>query len=498
MATRDLKSRRYRRLMNGSSSRLAAHHAARQHKRAAQVEVPYRRATDVDLDAVMGEPAGTLGSVRVWRTLILHPKEPMPAREFAPSSGAEVWTLNGQTHVNRSDAHFKNKRVGLDALVGHLFVEVELDGLSADAKADVITTSRHTMAQREVGSRLEEAIDEILAEDDELQQWNKKIQEEAFKRAASQQIAGLQAALRAFDLTFKGKKTIIVRGPGTAKGPKPSPEPPPPISPLYADPKDVFGFRMVGRDTIRIKRGSTASVQLEADAIDGYFDEGKRLSLQFVPDLGDTLRVVGRDSLLDGRMRIRIKAAKDAPITQVTLNATCLTPAQILNAHVEVEVVEATPARLPSEQKHTTGYKEEEVEVDMPPPVEVHYKDDPEHPWLAGWTENTVGQYQAGVAHVNGDYKELVELRRDLPKSQHRDITNVYIAPIAMTIVGLAEAERDAPKDEKGNDVSLHEHYLHAALRSAALSSIFAIRYMRKRGGLLRLAEDDESVEAAA
>jgi hypothetical protein len=496
MTTQTQTGRKYRRLMSGSSSRLAANHAARQHKAAAGVQVPYRRATDVDLDVVMNEPTGALGTVRVWRTLVMHDTERLPAREFAPSVGAEVWTLNGQTHVTRSDAHFKNKRVGLDGLVGHLLVEVELDWLSPDAKSDVITTGRHTKAQREIGTRLEEAIDEVLAEDDELQEWNTKIHEEAFKRAASQQITGLRAALRAFNLTFKGKKKIVVPGSGTATRPRPHPTPPPPISPLYPYPKDVFGFRMVVRDTIRVKRGSTASVQLEADGIDGYFDDPARLSLQFVPDLGEKLRVVGRDSLVDGRMRIRMKAATDAPITEVSLHATCLTPDKILNADVAVEVVE--PATRPGTQrKKSTGRKEEEVEAETPPHVEVHYKDDPEHPWLPGWTDQTVGEYQAGVAHINGDYKELVDLRNDLGKNQHEDVTNVYIAPIAMMLVGIADAETEAPKDEKGNDVALHDHYRNAALRSAALSSIFAIRYMRRKSGLLRLLDDEDPAEAA-
>ncbi len=262
---------------------------------------------------------GTLGSVRLWRTVILHETESMPAREFAPSRGAEIWTLNGQTHVARADAHFKTKRVGLEALVGHLLVEVELDGLSADAKADVITTSRHTRAAREIGNRLDEAIDQVLAEDDDLQDWNTKIREAAFKRAASQRISGLENALRAFNLTFKQKKTILVPGPGGHTGPKPEPKLPDPISPLHDHPEDIFQFRKVLRRTVRVRRGSTGSVQLEADATDGYFDDSGRLSLQFVPDLGDKLRIVGRDSLVDGRMRIRLKASPDAPLTDLSL-----------------------------------------------------------------------------------------------------------------------------------------------------------------------------------
>jgi hypothetical protein len=487
---------RKRRYMSGSSSRLAAHYAERQHKSAAGIHVPYRRFTELDLDAVMGEPAGTLGSVRVWRTIVLHDKESKPAREFAPPRGAEVWTLNGQTHVTRSDAHFKSKRVGLDALVGHLLVAVDLDGLSADAKADVITTGRHTRAQREIGTRLEDAVDQVLGEDDQLEHWNTKIREAAFKKAASQQIAGLEKALRAFSLTFKRKKTIPVPGTGDRKYARPQPKLPDPISPLHEHPRDVFGFRMVVRDTIKVRRGSTGSVQLEADALDGYFDDANRLSLQFVADLGDKLRIVGRDSLEGGRMRIRMKATRDAPLVAVKLNATCVTPVQVLTAVIDVEVVEPTARKAPRDSDNSKG-QQQEIEIETPPPVEVHYQYDKDHSWLEGWNEETVGEYKTGIAHINGDYSELVNLRKELPKSAHDDITNVYIAPIAMTIVGLADAERDAPKDADNGEIELPDHFRRAAMRSAALSSIFALRYMNKSGGFL-VGSDDEGNGADA
>ncbi len=478
---------RYRRRMSGSSSRLAAHYAQRQHKSTTETEVPYRRATVVDLDVAMAQPAGTMGSVRVWRTVVLHQKENFPAREFAPASGAEVWTLNGQTHVTRSDAHFRSKRVGLDALVGRLLVEVELDGLSRDAKAEVVTTARYTRAQKEIGTRLDEAIDEVLSDDDDLKRLNEQIREEAFKRAASQRIAGLDAALRAFGLTFQRMQKVNVPGGEKGKRPRPEPSTPPPIHPLHPYPRNVFRFRTALRERIRVKRGSTASIQLEADAVDGYFDEASRLSLQFVPSLGEKLRIVGQDSLVDGRMRIRMKAARDAPLAEVVLHASCVTPRGILNAEIPVEVVEPAPSRGPSPTKH--GQSEIEMPVSGPPRVEVHYENDKEHPWPTGWTAKTVGEFAAGVAHVNGDFEELVKLRRDLPASQHSDITNVYIAPVAMSIVGLEDAESEPPKNEKGEDVPLHGHYRDAALRAAALSSIFAIRYMRKAGMVL---EGDE------
>ena len=60
-----------------------------------------------------------------------------------------------------------------------------------------------------------------------------------------------------------------------------------------------------------------------------------------------------------------------------------------------------------------------------------------------------------------------------------------------MTLVGLAESEQNAPKGEDGKDLELHEHFRTAALRSAALSSLFAIRYMNKSGMLGAMPDED-------
>lgn len=489
-----VSTRTYRRYMSGIASRLGSHHQERQHKSRSGTSVPYRRFSDLDLDAIMGELPGTHGTVRVWRTIVLHEIERNPAREYAPARGAEMWTLNGQTHSTRSDRHFANKKIGLEALVGHLLVEVELDGLSADAKANVVTTARHTRAQREIGAQLQDAIDQIISEDDQLHEWNERIREDAFRRAAEHKIAGLDDALRAFGLTFKRKRKVKRPNNDGGRARRP-PTPLAPIAPLHEHPTDVFGFRMVSRETIEITRGRTASVQLEADAFDGYFDDPSRLSLQFVPTIGDDVRVTSRDSLEGGRMRIRMKAGDDAPLQMLKLFAVCVTPARTFTHEIDVEVVEAAPSgSTHNGSAPGRGKTEIEEEIDAPPQVTVHFKDR-EPRWPAGWTDETVGEYDlAGVAMINGDFAELVRLRNALPMNRQADITNVYTAPIAMTLIGLADAARDAPTDEEtGDDAALPDHFRKAALRAAALSSIFAIRYMNKSGGLLASeASDDE------
>lgn len=485
------------RFMDGIASRLAAHHADRQHKSRSGIEVPYRRPSTIDLSAEIND-GNDYGKVKLWRTVVMNSGQSNPAREFAPSSSAELWTLNGQTHNKRSDRHFGSKRVGLDALIGHLVVEVELDGLSADAKSMIITTGRHHRAKRALGDRLEEAIDRDLAGDTRLQELNREVREEAFRKVSQHRISGLDKALRAFNLLVKRPRTV--RKPGKKGGASPPPRPKPlePISPLHEHPAEVFQFRTVFRKAVHVQRGHCASVQLEADAVDGYFDEGNptALSLQFVPDLGEKLRMVGLDSLEGGRMRIRFRAAKDAPLTETQLAASCLPPnaSAPLSAVIPVEVVEAREPR--KRPLGSTQRTHEEVEEDAPPTVVVAYEEarGEGHSWeqagLSDWTHETVGQYKTGIAYINGDYVELTKVRDALPREQHADITNVYIAPLAMTLVGLAESETSAPKDEDGNDLVLHDHFRASALRSAALSALFAIRYM-DTSGLLDLTPED-------
>ena len=480
------------RYMGGIASRLQAHHNARSHKqRSTSIEVPYRRSSIVNLDAELGAAPGTHGTVRVWRTVILNPKESSPAREFSFASAAEMWTLNGQTHHGRPDRHFSSKRIGLDALRGHLVVEVELDDLSPDAKSLVVTTSRTNRSRRQIGAKIEEAIDQVIASDDKLKALNQQIREEAFRKASSQQITGLDKALRQFGLLVRRPKAITVTEPGTARDRKRKPtiNPLDAIAPLHTHPKDVFQFRTVLRERIRVKQGKTASVLLEVDAIDGYFDgSGASLSLQFVPDIGEKLRFTSQDSLEGGRMRIRIRAARDAPLIETKLIASCLPPNANapFTAEIPIEIIDPRSAldRDP-DGKPRNRRKTKQVEQDAPPQVVVAYDDHAEHSWqhhgLNDWNTDTVGQYKNDIAYVNGDFTALAELRSKLPTNRHDDITSLYVAPVGMTVVGLHESEQDPPEDNSGTPVELHSHYRKAALRSAALSSIFAIRYMNER-----------------
>lgn len=479
--------------MNGIASRLQAHYNDRQHKKRTEINVPYRRASDIDLDAELAAPAGSFGTLRLWRTVVTNPNEPHPAREFSTSTAAEFWLLNGQTHNTRSDRHFGSKKIGLDGLQGHLVVEVELDGLSPDAKSMVTSTTRSTRVEREIGRRIEDAVDRVLSEDDQLQALSQQLRDAAFERAASQRIAGLEKALRAFGLLFTRKKTktVDVSGPTEVVGPPVVKiDPPPPISPLHDHPRDVFQFRTASRSVIKIKPGKTASVQLEVDAADGYFDGGG-LSLQFVPDLGEKLRIVSRDSLEGGRMRIWMTATKDAPLVSTALIASCLPPnaAAPFSASIPVEIVKPAPPK-PRPTKETTRKKEIEVEEEAPPLVIVAYQEHDEHSWDKyglDWTPETVGEYRTGIAYVNGDYAELAKLRKELPKERHGHITNIYVAPVGMTVVGLKDSENNAPDGV----ADLDPHYLKDALRAAALSSLFAIRYMNREDLLDRLGDDE-------
>lgn len=486
------------RYMDGIASRLDAHHDGRQHKTDTPIEVPYRRASTIDLDAALGTTAGTNGSVRLWRTVVLNPKESKPAREFAPGGQAEMWTLNGQTHNARSDRHFGSKKVGLDALRGHLVVEVELDELSPDAKSLVVTTARNNRARRQLGAKIEDAIDQVLRDDDRLKELNQEIREEAFRKASSQRIAGLDKALRAFGLLVKRKREITVDGPEKEDALEPiTAKAPDPISPLHDHPQEIFQFRTTLRSRIRVERGHTSSVLLEADAVDGYFDgSGTILSLQLVPDLGEKLRVVSRDSLEGGRMRVHMRATKDAPLVETQLIASCLPPdaAAPLTASIPVEIIE-DGARRKNGDRRKNKKEKKEVEEDAPPDVVVAYREDPEYSWAGlslDWTVETVGEYKNGIAYVNGDFADLAKLRDELPKQRHNDITNLYVAPVGMTLVGLKESEENPPKDSDDKDIDLHEHYRNAALQSAALSSLFAIRYMNDKTTLLGSSDDED------
>lgn len=491
---------RQSRHMAGNASRLQRIHEGRPGGSPGKnpIHAPHRRTSQINLDAWI-EDGHTYGTVDVVTTFVNQDGTTRGNELYSPPKEAEVWTLNGQRHHARSRLHFGQEPIRLEAIRDNLLVDVQLDGLSADAKALIITTDRQGAAEREARFALERAIDDLLATDADLRALDERARDAALAAAASSSRKDLDRELSQFQ-HFVRTETVKRRVRTTKKVPVKRERGPKielaPISPLLEHPT-FLRFRKNFRDVVRVAPGRTASVLLEADAVDGYFNGNRQPAFVLHPELGTALRVISTDVLKDGRMRVRLRAASHAAIGKARFVASYLPPnaGAPLTTEIDVEIREPTP-RKPGQGKEREVETWEEHEEERPAPPRYHVLFEHREPtWssagMAHWTDEAVGEYKTDVAYVNGDYGPLKHLLDAVPTAKQDEYLGLYLAPIIMTLVGLAKKESDPPKDEdSGEPIALHDGYREAALEGVALSSIFTIRKLRKLG-LHSLAGED-------
>lgn len=406
---------------------------------------------------------------------------------FGPASAAETWSLTGQMHEAFGRDHFAQKPIELDALKNHLKVNVECDGLTVDAKADIFTTSRQGTAERRAQRALRDAVDSVVANDRQLRIRDQEIKEAALRRATEGADKELERALTDFQHLFE--REVEVREGGNRKkkskkrkknkGKKPDIKPLDPIAPLHGEPT-FLRFRKVLKKQVRVAPGAVASILLEANAIDGYFPDREQVQLSTTPDLGKTIRIFARERLSDGRLRVHFRAAADATPGSAVLTASCLPPSAEgpLTDSIDLEIVPPTGG--------SAGGTIRKEKRKVAPPHRVLYREDANgKSWEdegVDWTEDTVGEFKNGVALVNGDFAPFRDLLDQVKVGQRTAIIRLYVPPVVMSLVSLDKSEKEPPKSDSGDSVPLHRDYKVAALRSVALGSVFTIRRLKKLG----------------
>jgi hypothetical protein len=406
---------------------------------------------------------------------------------FGPARAAETWSLTGQMHEAFARDHFGQKPIELDALKNYLKVNVECDGLTVDAKAEIFTTSRQGTAERRAKKALRDAVDSVLGNNRDLRERDQEIKEEALRRATEGADKELERALSDFQHLFEREVEIRVGGSGERKKKKgkkkrkkPEVEPLAPIAPLHSEPT-FLRFRKVVKKRIRLRPDVVASIQLEANAVDGYFPDQEQVQFSTVPDLGATVRIVAREHLSGGRLRVHFRADGEAAPGSAVLTASCL-PASSAGPITDSIDLEIVPAPTGS-----SGGQVRKEKRKVAPPHRVLWKEDPNgESWAdAGmdWTEDTVGQFENGVAYVNGDFAPFREMLDQVGVDQRKAIIRLYVPPVVMSLVSIDKSEKEPPTDEEtGKLVLLHSAYRTAALRSVALGSVFTIRRLKKLG----------------
>ena len=367
--------------LGGITSRLQRNYDGRRKavSKTDEVRVPYRRTKTVEMDAFIGD-GKQHGSIEITLNYVTQEGNSYPSEQFVPAKEAELWTLHGQRHFARPRIHFGQAPIKFEAIRNNLVVEVKLDQLSPDDKANILTTDRQGAAERAIRFKLEEAIDEQIAGDGELQTLNEAALSEAFAKAAGSGLEDLKRELVQFEnlvrkvsRKVKVKKTVMQPG---GKRPRPPVKPLLPISPLNPHPT-FLRFRKEFREVIHITPGGTASVLIEADAVDGYFNGAVQPSYQFNPATGLALAVYSKEDLQDGRMRVRMKASATAAFGKTQLTAAYLPPNASAPLTTVIDVEIAPPkARTPGvgPMKPVEIEVEEDREVNEPPPSLVVYE----------------------------------------------------------------------------------------------------------------------------
>jgi hypothetical protein len=445
---------------------------------------PFRTTVDVTASANDGNDYGT-AEVTAW---VVKQENTHKGNELVgPARAAETWSLTGQMHDSASRDHFGQKPIELDALKNYLKVNVECDGLTVDAKSEIFTTSRQGTAERRAKDALRDAINSVLAGNPQLRALDQEIKEEALRRATEGTDKELERALSDFQHLFEREVDVRVgrkkrKGKKRRKkGKKPNIKHLDPIAPLHAEPT-FLQFRKVVRKRLRIEPGGVASIQLEADAVDGYFPEQEEIKFSTAPDLGSTIRIFARERLTDGRLRVHLRAATSAASGNAVLTATCLPKSSSgpLTDSIDLEI--ATPA------SGGGGGATRKEKKRVAPPHRVLWKEDTNgHSWgdagVDYWTEDTVGEFKDGVALVNGDFAAFRELLDQVGVDQRQAIIQLYVPPVVMSLVSIDKTEKEPPTDDQtGASVTLHSAYKDAALRSVALGSVFTIRRLKKLG----------------
>jgi hypothetical protein len=475
------------RRMRGNAARLttrARGGSGKAGKDPIKVTGPIRTTVDVTAAADDGYEYGTV-EISAW--IIEQEKSRKGNELFGPASTAETWSLNGQMHDAESRDRFARKPIELDALKNHLKVNVECDGLTPDAKADIFTTGRQGTAERRAKTALQNAIASVLANNPELRARNQEIRDEALRRATAGADRELEKALSDFQHFFE-QEVEVSMGTGKKKqrrkkrkGKKPTIAPPPPIAPLHSEPT-FLKFRKVVKSKLRVRPGHTASIQLEADAVDGYFPNKEKVQFGTTPDLGSTIRISATERLAGGRMRIYIRGHKTASPGKAILTASCL-PASakgLITDSIEIEISQ------PSSGESSGGEGKRKVKKKLAPPHRVLWKEDSSgNGWAdegVNWSEETIGEFKNGVALVNGDFGPFRQMLDQIKFEQRESIIRLYVPPLVMSLVSLDKSEKEPPKDAEGKTIDFHSDYKYSALRSVALGSIFTIRRLRKLG----------------
>ncbi len=319
-----------------------------------------------------------------------------------------TYTLFGQSH-GWEDQRFVRDRLQLPYLDRYLIVQIELDHMAAQARRNILSTTRDRLKESRIYDELRERLAHALAEDPQLIQLNEGRKEallsaysEAERKQMRERFARLLANLAAgrdAEVPSKGKSERG-REPSGSRSRDPLP-------PLPTSESPTFLRLANAQHPVQVRIDRAAVLRLESDAPDGYLaahDPHARLLV--VVDPADNLVMESRSDFRGGRARILIRPGSDAKVgDDGVVDVFLLTPdGESFRDRITYRIT-------PHGESATSG-DTRRGQVKAPEPVPI-YKER----WTAlGWNEDTVAQVKEDTTGsrilVNMDNRHIVRLLR--------------------------------------------------------------------------------------
>jgi hypothetical protein len=359
-----------------------------------------------------------------------------------------TFTFNGQTH-GTEERRFTADRLGLAYLAKYLIIQVELDHLSAQARRELLSTTRDRLKQLSFYTDMREAICAALSEDERLHRLNEQRKEmllskhseaeqqkmrERFARLMERFKAGADTAARSKGAEAPGRK---VSQPGSRQE----------LEPLATKDEPTFIKIVNTQKPVSIRLDRHALLRLESDAPDGYLSKHVHAKLTLACDPEGLIAMESRSDFLGGRARMTMRPTEKAKEGQSgTVTVFLFTPD-------EKQYTAKVGFKIEKPEEQQTSGTQSRGHVQAPTPIPVHKDEWPTY----GWDENSVGEVKEDEKgtkiFVNMDNRHLVRLLQtggyqETGIARMRNNFLLYVAFYAWA-KHAAETKRDMPLEGK-------------------------------------------------
>lgn len=323
-----------------------------------RLDRPDRARGDIDvahMDSTKLDLGPDLGKV-VFRYWVLRRPEGSTstsdaAAAYVRADSAVSITLFGQRQDVMPRSWIKTQAF-LPFLYKNMVVQINANNLTARAKRELFASTRERATKSELREHIYERLAAVLRNDEELKRLNHEERERLLRQSTAASSEKVRKRLAKF-ITTK-VKNLLKAGEGSAdsgtggtrKGKSGGTSPPRNTddSRLHNVPTRLE----IKRKSMRLRQGGTCWTWVEIDAKNGYLP-GHDDSLTVEIDRGDEkVRLAMRSTLLGGLTRWTFEASPDAPIGEVKVSVSLMTPAGILEDSTVLHVEKPEEARRKS------------------------------------------------------------------------------------------------------------------------------------------------------